>query len=298
MNKKPKLIAVVGPTASGKSDLAVGLALAFSGEVISADSRQVYKGLDIGSGKITKKEMRGIPHYLLDVAEPQNTFSVADYKVLAEEKIAEILKKNKLPIIAGGTGFYIDSVVYDINLPAVPPNEILRQELSQESLPALQVKLKNLDPDRFKEIDQENKVRLIRAIEIAQSLGQVPKATKEESPYDFLILGLSATQDELDIKIKKRLIDRLENGLIAEVKKLQEEKVTWERLESFGLEYRFVAYYLQDKISYDELVEKLFIAIRQYSRRQMTWFKRDKSIKWIKGEDEALLLINQWLNKK
>ena len=161
---KPKILVILGPTASGKSDLAVELSKIFNGEVISADSRQVYKGLDIGSGKITKKEMRGVPHYLLDVCSPKKIFSVAEYKKLADEKITNILKRNKLPIICGGTGFYIDAVVQNITLPEVSPNPELRKKLEGKNLEELQTILKQLDLERYETVDTKNKIRLIEQL--------------------------------------------------------------------------------------------------------------------------------------
>ena len=165
MKSLQKIIVVCGPTATGKSDYAVELAKKVRGEIISADSRQVYRGLDIGSGKITKKEMRGIPHYCLDIANPKRVFSVSSYKKFADKAIKDIVNRGKTPIICGGTGFYIDAVICDIAFPAVPPNKTLRKTLEKLSLEELQNKLQKLDPRRFELVDQKNKVRLIRAIE-------------------------------------------------------------------------------------------------------------------------------------
>ena len=188
---KPKVLIILGPTATGKSDVAVDIAKKFSAyggsaagrngaEIISADSRQVYKGMDLGSGKITKKEMRGIPHYLLDVVKPNTIFSVSKYKQLAEKAIKKIIAKNKLPIIVGGTGFYIDSISKNIELPEVKPNKKLRKRLEKKSAEELFTMLKKLSPTRAKNIDRYNKVRLIRAIEIAKTLGTIPKIKEKE----------------------------------------------------------------------------------------------------------------------
>ncbi|MEX0910211.1 MAG: tRNA (adenosine(37)-N6)-dimethylallyltransferase MiaA [Candidatus Paceibacterota bacterium] len=296
---KPKIIVIVGPTSSGKSALGVLLAEKFNGEIISADSRQVYTGLDLGTGKITAEEMSGIPHHLLDVTCPQNIFTASDFKTLADKAIKNILNKNKLPIIVGGTGFYIDTLLAKTNLPAVPPNEKLRQDLTQKSTSELGLKLKILDEDRFNNIDQYNRRRLIRAIEIAEALGQVPKITPTDSPFNYLMIGINIPQTELDQKIYHRLIERLNSGLIAEVKNLHQQGLTYKRLEDLGLEYKFIAYFLQNKFTKEEMIEKLHTAIRQYSKRQMTWLKKNSSIKWLNRKNllqEASLLVGNFLN--
>jgi tRNA dimethylallyltransferase len=282
---KPKVLVILGPTATGKSDLAVKIALKHKGEVISADSRQVYKGLDIGTGKITKEEMQGIHHWLLDVVSPQKTFSVADYKKLAEEKIKTILKRSKLPIIVGGTGFYIQSIVDDLILPEVPADDTLRKELSIKSPEELLLVLKSLDSERLKTIDTKNKVRLIRAIEIAKTLGKVPAVKKAEPKYVFLQIGLTLSPEELKAKIKKRLISRVKKGMIEEAEKLHKKGLSFERMRELGLEYRYLADLIEKRISKKEIMEKLETAIYQYSKRQMTWFKRDKRVKWFKPNE-------------
>lgn len=278
---KPKILVVLGPTATGKSDLAVKLALKYNGEVISADSRQVYKGLDIGTGKITKDEMQGVHHWLLDVVSPVKTFSVADYKKLTEEKIKTILKRHKLPIIVGGTGFYIQSIVDNVILPEVPANIELRKELESKTTEELNEMLKTLDSNRLKTIDANNRVRLIRAIEIAKSLGSVPEFKKEESQYDFIQIGLTLPPEEIRTKIKKRLLSRIKIGMVEEAEKLHKKGLSFERMRELGLEYRYLADLLEQRISKKEFTEKLETAICQYSKRQMTWFKRDKNIKWF-----------------
>lgn len=282
---KPLIYVIVGPTASGKTAYSIKLAKKVNGEIISADSRQVYRGLDIGSGKVTKREMTGIPHHLLDVANPKKVFTVADYKKLANKKIKEVLGRGKTPIIVGGTGFYIQAIVDDLILPEVKPNRKLREELGKLSPPQLFVKLKKLDPARAKNIDPHNPVRLIRAIEIAQDLGKVPllrQGFEGQAPYNFKIIGMKIEQEELNKKIYDRLVARLKIGMIAEVKKLHQKGVSWKRLESLGLEYRYVAQFLQKKITKEEMQQKLYQEIVNYSKRQMTWFKRDQRIIWQK----------------
>lgn len=296
---KPKILVILGPTATGKSDLAVRLARKFRGEVVSADSRQVYKGLNIGTGKITKEEMQGVHHWLLDVAKPQDIFSVADFKQLAEEKIKTILKRSKLPMIVGGTGFYIQSIVDNIVLPQVPPNLTLREELEKKSINELVSILKKLDETRLKTIDAKNPVRLIRAIEIAQTLGKVPEMIKSQTEYEFLQIGLKLNTDEMKAKIKKRLIFRMKNGMIEEAETLHKKGLSFERMRELGLEYRYLADLLEGKLSKKEFMEKLETEIYQYSKRQITWFKRDKKIQWFKPKDikKIQTLVSQFLTK-
>lgn len=283
---QPKILVILGPTASGKSDLAVKLAKKMNGEVISADSRQVYRGMNIGTGKITKKEMSGIPHHLLDVADPKKVFSVDQYQKLAKRAIADILKRDKLPIICGGTGLYIDAVIDDFVLPQVPPNAKLRKNLAKKTVAELFTQLKKLDQKRAQNIDAKNPVRLIRAIEIAMALGQVPPLVKSQK-YDCLKIGLNFDSKTLAEKIHLRLIKRLKAGMLAEVKNLHEQGVSWKRMESLGLEYRYLARFLQGKITKTEMIKQLENEIIKYAKRQMTWFKRDKKTKWFKNLAEA-----------
>lgn len=279
-NMHGKVIAIVGQTATGKSDFAVAIAKKFNGEVISADSRQVYTGLDIGSGKITKREMRGIPHHLLDVASPKRVFTVSDYKQLAETKIEQIQKRNNLPIVCGGTGFYIDALLSGVEYPEVPPNHKLRAILSKRSAATLFAMLKEHDKARAATIDKHNKVRLIRAIEIAKYLGKVP-AVKAKPKWETFQIGFMLPREVLKEKIHTRLLARIKKGMLTEAKQLHAKGLSWKRMETLGLEYRYEARYLQGKLSKSEMIEQLANEIFQYAKRQETWFKRDKSILWI-----------------
>ena len=282
MNKLNKLLVILGPTASGKSALAVEIAKKLSGEIISADSRQVYKGLDIGTGKITKKEMCGIPHHLLDVANPKNRFSVADYQKLVRQKIEEILSRGHIPILCGGTGFYIHSLIDGVALPDVAPDPKLRKKLEQESTETLFAMLQKSDSVRASSIDAKNKVRLIRAIEIAQALGKVPQNSNTQClSFDTLQIGINISPEKLKENINKRLLARIKMGMIDEAENLHKKGLSWKRMEELGLEYRYLAYYLQNKITKSEMISKLQTEIWHYAKRQMTWFKRDKRIKWI-----------------
>ena len=281
----PKILVVLGPTASGKSDLAVKLALERNGEVISADSRQVYKGLDIGSGKISQAEMKGIPHHLLDVASPDNIFTASDYSRLAKKAISDILSRGKLPIICGGTGFYIDAVLYGSSFAPVPPDPIIREELEKLATEKLAEKLSELDPERFSSIDRQNRVRLIRALEIVLSTGKPVPKIKKKPLYDAEKIGIFWLMEELDKRIELRLDKRLKSGMIEEVANLKfpprGKGLSWKRLYELGLEYRYISLYLKGKLDYKEMRESLLTSTRQYARRQMTWFKRDKEIGWI-----------------
>lgn len=289
--KKPKVIAVLGPTASGKSALAVEIARLVDGEIISADSRQVYTGLDIGTGKVTKREMRGVPHHLIDVINPKRTMSVVQYEHLANRAIHDIIKRNKIPILCGGTGQYIDAVLTTASFPSVPPNSKLRKELEKLSPEKLFEKLEKLDPSRAKNIDAKNSRRLIRAIEIATELGSVPVRTPANERYDTLYIGLTLSKDELAERIHTRLLARMRRGMVAEARRLHEQGLSWKRMDSLGLEYRFLAQLLQNKISKDALLSNIEITSRQYSKRQMVWFKRNKKIKWFHPKDQAKILI-------
>ncbi len=271
--KKEKIIVVCGPTATGKSDYAVSLAQKIDGEIISADSRQVYKGLDIGSGKITKREMKSVSHHLLDVANPKRVFSVTQYQTLATKAVHDITKRGKTPIVCGGTGFYIDALVCGTVFPAVKPNKELRKKLEKESVEALAKKLKQLDPARFALIDKNNKPRLVRAIEIAIELGKVPPL-KRTLQYDIEWHYLDLPDTVLKQRIHDRLIKRIKQGMVAEVQKLHRLGLSWRRLESLGLEYRYLALYLQKKLTKADMLSELDSAIWQYAKRQRTWFKK------------------------
>lgn len=275
-NGLPKVLVICGPTSSGKSDLAVEIAKKQNGEVISSDSRQVYRGMDIGSGKITKREMKKIPHHLLDVAYPKRKYTVAQFKKAGDKVIKKLHKEKKLPIICGGTGFYIDSLIYDLKIPEVKENVKLRKELDKKSLEELQNILKKLDKRRYSEIDIQNKVRLIRAIEISKELGKVPKIKKNyfRKDWDIEILMIDQTDKVLKERIHTRLMKRLKKEMVSEIKKLRESGLSWRRLESFGLEYRYVSQYIQKKISKDEMIYWIETKSWQYAKRQRMWFKR------------------------
>lgn len=292
--KKPKIIVILGPNAAGKTSLSIGLAKKFNGEIVSADSRQVYRGLNLGSGKVTKKEMASVTHYLLDVASPKRTYTVAHFKRDALAALQKIYGKNKIPLLVGGTGFYIDAVAKNITLPKVKPDKKLRARLETKTVQELLTRLKKLDPQRAKNIDPQNKRRLIRAVEVARALGKVPKL-KTESPFDVLYLGVWRDREELKKRIHQRLLERVKQGMIQEVKRLHQQGVSWKRLEDFGLEYRYLAYFLQKKMTREHALEELERAIWRFAKRQWTWFNRNKKIHWIKNHPEARKLVKDFL---
>lgn len=276
MDTKPKLIVICGPTATGKTATSIEIAKNIDGEIISADSRQVYKYLNIGTAKITTKEMQGISHHMINIAEPHEKFSVAQYKQMTHKIIDDIHSRGKTPILVGGTGMYIDTVIHDRTFPEVPPNTELRSKLENKPTTELVEILNKLDPERAETIDQDNPVRLIRAIEIATTLGSVPKQESTESPYELEIHYMDLPDNELQQKIHDRNVHRLENGLIEEVENLHtSHDMSWERLNELGLEYRYVSQFINGEIETKaKLIEILDQKTWQYVKRQRTWFKK------------------------
>lgn len=286
MSRAIPLIVIVGPTASGKSELAVKLAKKFKGEIISADSRQVYQELDIGTGKVSGKWKsffiyKKIPHHCIDFVSPKKIYTVAEYKKCADTAIQDINNRGKIPILAGGTAFWIDTLVYDLNFPSVPPNLKLRKKLAKKTLQELLRMLEKLDPERARNIEQKNPRRLIRAIEIAKKIGKVPEIQKH-SPYNTLWIGLIPSREILSHSIKKRANRMIKEGLLEEIKKLIRKGVSKKRIKEFGFEYRAALDALEKKITRVELLNRLTQETLDYARRQMTWWKRNPEINWIK----------------
>lgn len=313
MRGKQKLIVIVGPTASGKSELAVNIAKKCNGEIISADSRQVYRGLNIGTGKVPGKWRppptlisirsyrnestfiyKGIPHYCIDFVSPQKIFTVAEFKICAEKAIKDIARRGKIPILVGGTGFWIDAVVFDFNLPPVPPNPAFRKILKKKSAAELLSLLKRLDPKRARAIEQKNPRRLIRAIEIAKTLGRVPKL-KKRSRYRTLWISIAPHRKTLQKRIRIRLLSRLRGDMIGEAKRLHKQGLSWCRFYELGLEYRFLADYLRGKMTKEKMTAGLEKAINKYARRQMTWWKRNKNIHWGSNVQQIEQLVKKFL---
>jgi len=277
-----KLVVILGTNASGKSDLGIRLAKHFGGEVVSADSRQVYRGLDLGSGKISPAQAGAAKHHLIDVADVSEYYSLAQYQRAAYSAIDTIASAGKLPFLVGGTGLYISAIVEGYELVDVPPNEPLRAELESLPLGQLVERLETSDPDAAGCIDKSNRRRLIRAIEIAAA-GHAHSAAHKSSPrYNCLQLGLTWPREILIGRIEERLRERLARGMIEEVAGLRSRGVTDLRLDKLGLEYRYIARYLRGELrTLDDLRTELGIAIRQFAKEQLTWFKRDGRIIWL-----------------
>lgn len=341
----------MGPTASGKSGLAIRLAQRFNGEVISADSRQVYTNLDMGTGKVRKdnanrksqnaKSQRkmqnnpaylsgGICHHLIDIASPKRQFTVAQYQKKALQTLSGIWRRERLPIVCGGTGQYIDALMFGQKFPAVKPNPLLRKWLSKKFPAELFRMLKKLDPHRARTIDPHNSRRLIRALEIVLATGKpVPvlrhpglrivvrgklyprsitlnrfrlPGSRSGAGFDLndevVWLGIDPPRKTLHRSIRKRLLVRMRQGMIAEVEKLKKQGVSSRRLEALGLEYRYINRFLEGKIPKTEMLIQLEHAIRRYAKRQMTWFRRNKRIRWVKNTRAAGELVKTFLKKE
>ena len=274
----PRMIAVVGTTASGKSDLGVEIARAIGGEVVSADSRQVFRGLNLGSGKITPEEMKGVPHHLLDVVDPGEFFSMADYQKLAYQAIDDILRRRKVPVLVGGTGLYASAVMDGYLLSDKMPDLQYREYLETKTTPALYQMLMTLRPEA--EVDAKNRNRVMRMLERLHDGDEL--SGRKERRYDTLRLGIRFPRDILCERIRIRLIRRLEEGMIEEVQQLLEHGVSVPFLDGLGLEYRYITRYLTGQIATrEEMTDLLFQEIRRFSKRQMTWFKRDPEIHWV-----------------
>ena len=275
---KPKLIVVEGTNASGKSGLGVELALRYGGEIVSADSRQVYRGLDLGSGKIAPEEMRGVAHHLIDVVEPNGFFSMRDFQRLAYEAVDGILARARLPFLVGGTGLYVASVVEGYELSDIPPDLAYRAELEALETPELFRRLRALRPDA--QVDPKNRNRVMRLLEKIHD-GDERRAPNRPR-YDCLKLGVTWDRATLRARIDERLKRRLEQGMVDEVRGLMARGATKEFLMKLGLEYRFIARYLTGEIATEaEMAEGLATAIKQFAKRQTTWFRRDPEILWL-----------------
>lgn len=281
---KPKVVAVVGTNASGKSALGIRLAKQFEGEIISADSRQVFRGLDLGSGKVTTEEMQGVPHYLIDVREPGEFFSMADFQKMSYEKIEEIRARKHLPMIVGGTGLYVDSVLDGYQLSDQEPDLAYRAELEKLTTPALYAKLVTLVPDV--NVEKNNRNRVMRMLErIHDGDDAVPS---KQARYDSLRLGVSWERDVLAKRIDERIRMRLEQGMIEEVQGLLDSGVSRDFLLGLGLEYRYITQYLIGEIpDRDDMLAQLAHAIKKFAKRQMTWFRRNPDIIWLDMQGDA-----------
>lgn len=303
-NRENLVLVILGPTATGKTSLGVRLAAKYKGEIISADSRQVYKGMDIGTGKDLKEYSKGskkIKYHLIDVVSPKTDFNVAKYQKLAFKAIVDILARHKLPIIVGGTGLYLQAVIDNYQLSRAKPDLKVRQALEDLGKEELIKRLEKLKPDFTRKLnnsDRNNPRRLVRYLEIIERGEEINK--KKKSPYNFLILGLDYPEVILKERIVKRIITRLDNeDMLGEVELLHKQGVSWKRLISFGLEYKFISYYLMNKLSYEEMLKKLSDASYRFAKRQKTWFKRwekqGREIVWVKDQKKAENYIDKYL---
>lgn len=288
----PPLMVIVGPTASGKSSLAVALAKKYKGEVVSADSRQVYRKLDIGTEKISRRDMRGVPHHGIDIVSPRHAYSVERWRTYAERAIRATVRRGNIPIIAGGTGLYVDALVYGTSFPKVSPDIKLRRVLEKKTPAELYAYLLELDPDRAETIERENPRRLIRAIEVATALGAVPPLKEQEERFDVTWIGLKPPFEVLETRIKARLTQALKRGLVRETRMLRETLgLSWKRIDELGLEYSVVARYLRGELSKAEMEEKLYQGVRRYAKRQLRWLARNKRIVWYTSAEKALARV-------
>jgi tRNA dimethylallyltransferase len=284
---KPKLVVVLGPTSVGKSDFAVRLAEDFRGEIISADSRQVYRGVDMMTGIISEKDQGGIPHHLLHIRSLSDPYSVADFVKDASGCIEQITARKKIPIICGGTAMYIDALVYNQIFPKVAANEKLRAELETKTADELYEILKDLDPVRASTIDTQNPRRLTRAIEIATALGSVPEITHGDSKYDTLIIGLTRPKLELDARIKERIQTRMKQGMLTEAINLHGLGMSYDYMRTFGLEFSLLSDIAEGKKPEDIALQELYFDTVHFAKRQTTWWKRNKDIIWLSPSSHA-----------
>lgn len=302
---KPKVLVILGTTSAGKTGLGVELARKLGGEIISADSRQVYRGMDIGTGKDLKDYRTGgkkVAYHLIDVASPKTKFDLARYQKLAKQAIKDVLSRGRLPIIVGGSGLYLQAVVDNYQLTSGKSDGRKRgawEKLTAAKLFSLLAKKKPEFAARLNNSDKNNARRLVRYLEIVEQ-GGPDEMQRGDKEYDFLILGLDRPEKILRERIHQRLLDRLEKeGLVKEVKKLYESGLSWQRLDSFGLEYRFVSRHLRGLLKYDEMLEKLETAIYRFAKRQKTWFRRwekqGAKIGWVKDRVGAEKIIKKWL---
>lgn len=288
---KQDILVIVGPTASGKSALGVEVARRIGGEIISADSRQVYRGLDIGTGKITKSEMKGVRHHLLDIISPKRAFNAHDFSMRARHTIDEIGRRGNTPVIVGGTGFYIDVLLGRISLPDIPPNPALRMRLHKKNVAQLFSLLQKKNPSRASSMndgERKNPVRLIRALEVASSTSRNIVHNDSVNRYNIIWIGIVPEKEVLQKKIKKRLDARLRHGMIAEARRLHASGLSYKRMEELGLEYRALARYLRGITTRPQMREELFRDILKYAKRQKTYWKRNGNIRWFADAKSAL----------
>ena len=303
--QKQKVIVICGPTASGKTALSIKLAKKINGEIVSSDSMQIYKDMNIGTAKPTKEEMQDIKHYLIDFISPNQRYSVADYKNDAEKAIQEIIDKGKIPIVVGGTGLYIDTLIYGIDYPKIEFDEEYRNELDErekkEGLKKIYEEAKKIDEEAIKKISPNDKKRIFRILEIYHSTGKNKTEqeiiSRQKGPkYDYKVFAINIEREKLYERINKRVDIMIENGLIEEVNKLLTKYDEFPTAMQ-GLGYKEVKEFIENKISKEEMIDKIKQESRRYAKRQITWFKKNKQTIWINGldkiEDNIELIIKE-----
>lgn len=297
---KPKVIVICGPTASGKTTLSIQLAQKINGEIISSDSMQIYKDMNIGTAKPDQREMQGIKHYLLDFVEPNQRYSVADYKKDAENAIEDILQKGKVPIIVGGTGLYVDSLIYGIEYPNIEFDENYRKELERrvekEGLEKLYEKAKKIDPQAMKKISRNDQKRILRVLEIYNATGKTKteqeiESRKNEVKYDYRVFAINMDREKLYDRINKRVDIMIQKGLIEEVENLLKKYNEFPTAMQ-GLGYKEVVEYIQGKVLKEDMIENIKRESRRYAKRQITWFKKNKQTIWI-GPNDLQMILNE-----
>lgn len=282
-----KIIVIAGTNASGKSGLGIELARLYDAEIVSADSRQVYKGLDLGSGKVMPEEMQGVPHHLLDVANPNDSFTLVDFQHLAYRAIDDIHARGRIAFLVGGTGLYINSIVDGYNIEAEPVSPELRNEVASKDLDELIEILREKNPAALDRVDLQNKRRVERAVERALT-GYLDEPVNTPR-YETLVIGVTWPRDILYKRIEERLDRRLKEGMIEEVKSLRANGATDDFLYKLGLEYRYILMYLRGEFeSFDAFYDKLFMEIRHLAKEQMTWFRKRRDIHWIDMQNDPV----------
>ena len=307
----PKVVCVVGPTSAGKTCLGIQLAKHFHGEVVNADARQVYRGFEIGTGKpagVRETSSRGrdvlmvedVPHHLMNMADPDHVMTVGEWREQAMVAIQDISAHDRLPILVGGTGLYIQAIVDNYHIPEVPPQPAFREEMDERSLEDLVRRLREIDPAACEIVDLKNKRRVMRALEVVHVTGRsfASQRLLGEPLVDALLIAPTCTKDVLNANISATIDDMIQRGWVEEVKRLHDQGVDWEDPAMTSIGYRELGAYLREEMPLEDAIEKIKQATRQYAKRQLTWFNKDKRIHWVKDGGEAQSLVSGWLDCK
>ncbi|MFC3882302.1 tRNA (adenosine(37)-N6)-dimethylallyltransferase MiaA [Bacillus songklensis] len=295
MGEKQKLVVLIGPTAVGKTKLSIMLAKALNAEIISGDSMQIYRGMDIGTAKITKEEMEGVPHHLIDIKDPEESFSAAEFQQLVREKIKEISARGRMPMIVGGTGLYIQSVIYDYEFNEIESRSHIRERLEKEAeeqgIDILYNRLKEIDPVSAEKIHINNKRRVIRALEVYEITGKPFSehiaAQEQVLLYDVALVGLTMDRDKLYARINERVDIMMEKGLLEEVTRLYEAGIRdTQSIQAIG--YKEIYEFLENRLTLEEAIEQLKQNSRRYAKRQLTWFRNKMPVQWFDLTDSTL----------